>query len=113
MTKRMYEVQGRNGYYGIDEYIGTDMQRNIDCVKGRKNAEGYADSLRQAYADGRKDALCGFTLPLLRDVESYQRPTLTAGTLVEVISRRGAWFKIKAADGTESECQYCDLRNDE
>ena len=68
MKRRVYTVQGRNNYYGIDEqWEGFDTSiRMIDACKSRKAAEKYASNLNNAVsdfiADNRLDDACeGFS----------------------------------------------------
>ena len=45
MPDLKFEVQGRNGYYSIDEYRGESCQRFVDSFKTRKLANAVASEL--------------------------------------------------------------------
>lgn len=68
---RTYEVQGRNGYWGVDEYHPDEPGR---CTYGtvilptRKLATAVAAALTAAYRHGREDAT----------VQIYAGATVTA-----------------------------------
>jgi hypothetical protein len=126
---RQYLVHGRNGYYGIDEHYNGIILKTVDYQKTKKNVDAEVMAIRCAYSDGRKDALVGLKVPLTRDIidsvvitTPLNYPTLAdrlgkpcvilAGTMVKVLSRDMAWFKIVTDDGLEAEVTYPSLRNE-
>lgn len=50
-----YEVEGRNGYYAVDEFRGDSCLRPVYSGK-RKDAECVAAALNNAYKQGVCDA---------------------------------------------------------
>lgn len=53
MKPNTWKVQGRNGYYGVDEYDPDGkMLRNTICVDKRKDAESIAGACSNAFHAG-------------------------------------------------------------
>lgn len=49
MIKREYKVEGRNGYYAVDEYLGKRCIRTIHAgIKSKKQAIQIADEIENA-----------------------------------------------------------------
>ena len=55
--KISFEVQGRNGYFGIDEYHGEECNRFVDSFRTKKQAVAIANELN--YLAGRINELEG------------------------------------------------------
>lgn len=59
---RTFKVQGRNGYWGVDEYREIQGQKPSGAIYSsvildtRKSANLVASALNSAYAAGRTDA---------------------------------------------------------
>jgi hypothetical protein len=120
-TNRQYQVGGRNGYYGIDEYTEKGCIRMIDSFKTRKQAESTANDLNSAYYEGFRDAHIGLTIPLYRTCTGthYEKGVamaeyvVKAGTLVKVLRKdSAAFFTVEdVATGFQFDCQFCELRD--
>ena len=56
--KRTYRVQGRYGYWAVDEHSdqGSGVRGPLAILKTRKLADQVAEALNQAYAHGGQDA---------------------------------------------------------
>lgn len=45
MSNINYQVEGRNGYYSVDEYKGESCQRQFEAFKTKKLANSVASEL--------------------------------------------------------------------
>jgi len=75
------------------------MERNATYGKSGKHAQEIANACNDAYYNGLMDSMVGLTLPLIRPAEAHRDAlvsvTFPTGTLVNVLSRSGAWFKVQ------------------
>lgn len=62
--RRTYEVQGRYGYWAVDEHNDQDsgVRDCVTAIPSRKLATAIADALTRAYQDGSQDTECGVDL---------------------------------------------------
>jgi len=100
---KTWKVQGRNGYYGVDQYHEGKCERFVGGYKTRKNAESAASSCGSSYYVGIRDAHIGFTLPLVFTVAGRSGESkIDACTLVKVLERRGGLFTVETSSGQRS-----------
>jgi len=45
MNKLLFKVEGRNGYWAIDEYLGDSCQRHVESFKTQKQANSVCSYL--------------------------------------------------------------------
>lgn len=57
MVKRTFQVQGRNGYFAVDEYHGTSCIRTVVAGITKKQAQLIAGACIDAYERGFTDGM--------------------------------------------------------
>lgn len=55
MTTRTWRVEGRNGYYAVDEFVNGKCLRMVVAVKNESTAELIAGALAEAYKHGQEE----------------------------------------------------------
>lgn len=82
-----YEVEGRNGYFAVDEYDGTTCKGHRFSSPSRAIAQEVADAFNEGYARGQADTTATLRGEVLRGaiatIEAWvteMQPMLDEGT---------------------------------